>query len=121
MDGQLTIYTNDGTFSTTEEEIQNQLKTGMENGDFVYGPVVRVSYVDVDANPDPNSNGGGDGVNAQGGGARRRTAIGIVAAIASMLILALAIVWRRKNREQNEESALENETTLDGTGGGDDV
>lgn len=112
MDGQLTIYDN-GTPSVTEEEIQNQLKQGMEDGDFVGGSVIRVSYVDVDTDPnDSNSNGGG--VDSQGGGVSRRgTAIGVVAAIASLLILALAIAWRRKN-QQNEESVLENDTTLDG-------
>jgi hypothetical protein len=113
MDGQLSIYTDDGTPSNTKEEIQNQLKRGMEDGDFVGGPVVRVSYVDIDANPDPNSNGGTDGVDSQGGASRRGTAIGVVAAIASFLILALAIAWRRKN-QQNDESVLENDTTLGG-------
>lgn len=116
MDGKLTIFTDDGTPSTTEEAIQDQLKAGMENGDFVGGPVVRVSYVDIDANPDPNSNDGGDGVNTQDVTPRRRTAIGIVAAIASLLILALAIAWRRKNQQSEEtvlSSTMQNDTTLD--------
>jgi hypothetical protein len=119
MDGQLTIYTNNGTPSTTEEQIQNQLKTGMENGDFVEGPVVRVSYVDLETDPDSNTNGGTGGVDTQGGTSRRGTAIGVVAAIASFLILALALAWRRKKQQQHEESVLENGTTLDGETTGD--
>lgn len=117
MDGQLTIYDN-GSPSATDEDIQNQLKKGMEDGDFVEGPVVRVSYVDLETDPDNNSNGGTGEVDTQGGTSRRGTAIGVVAAVASLLILALAIAWRRKN-QQNEESVLENDTTLDGETAGD--
>ena len=110
MDGALTVYTDDGTPSTGEDEIRSALRKGMEDGDFAESPIVRVSYVDLDTYPDPNKNDGGNQVSSQGGGRNRGMVYGVVAGIVTLLLLALAVLWRRKKKHDDETSTLENET-----------
>lgn len=126
VDAGLTIYTgSDGTPTQSSNEILDQLKQGMENGDFVQDPIVRVSYVDLEANPDPNKNDGGTDNVSQGRGGRNRVVFGVVAAVATLLLLALAVIWRRKKQqEQLEESTLsanDTATDIDAAGGNNNV
>jgi hypothetical protein len=110
LDGSMTIYSDDGTASNDEEKIREELKTGMESGAFVEAPIVRVSYVDLDSNPsDSDSNGKGT---TESTPKSKRFLYGVVAGVASLLILLLAVVWRRKHKHE-EASTLGPDSTVD--------
>lgn len=109
LDGSMTIYTDDGTSSNDEEQIREELKTGMENGAFVEAPIVRVSYVDLDTNPS-GSDGNGKGT-TDSTPKRQRFVYGVVAGVATLLILVLAVVWRRKQKNE-ENSTLGPDSTI---------
>jgi hypothetical protein len=95
LDGSMTIYTDDGT-SADEEMIIEELKKGMEKGTFVEAPIVRVSYIDLDSDPS-----GGKGAETSEGTPSSNTLVyGIVAVVATLLLLALAVVWRRKHKNE---------------------
>jgi len=125
VDGSLTVFTDDGNPTISKDAILAALQAAMENGDFVEPPIVRVSYVDLSTDPDSLGDGGGNS-EIQGGTAGRRPLVfGLVAAVASILLIALAVVWRRKQQqEQHDESMLSNsmvnETTV-ADSVGDDV
>lgn len=101
LDGSMTIYNDDATATNGEEKIREELKTGMESGAFVEAPIVRVSYVDIDTDP---SGADGDGKGTTENTPKSKGFVyGVVAGVATLLILILAVVWRRKHK--NEEAS----------------
>lgn len=105
VSGELTVYF-EGDAGNIESVIIDLLKKAMERNDFlaVDKDIVRVTYVVLESDARSENPGGAGTQDPTGDDDRRGLIFGVVAGVATLLLILLGLVWRKKKQNDDDES-----------------
>jgi hypothetical protein len=104
VQGELTVFI-DRDKDEVHAQIIDILKTGMENDEFVYthDGIERVTFVILDAGTNSGTGTDDPPTPAPANEPNRNAIYGIIAGLSSLLLILGVFVWRRKQKEENND------------------